>query len=189
MEQRTLNLDGQIIYCYADGSVEYKNNFRLTKTFGFKDKDGYRLVGINKKNYKVHRLIAFAFLPNPNNLPQVDHINRCKYDNKPENLRWCSAKDNMANQDRVIASIQKYGVRRCENPNLYVRHYQNSHVNLTLLQPSGKITHCYFKSVNDELYKLLKPLSMRERYIQYNKLKNEPYFFSLRKKTSTEQLM
>lgn len=42
------------------------------------------------KAYQVHRLVADAFLPNPNCLPEVNHINENKNDNRAENLEWCS---------------------------------------------------------------------------------------------------
>lgn len=49
-----------------------------------------------KKNYyKVHRLVAQAFLENPNNLPQVNHINENKADNRICNLEFCTAKYNV----------------------------------------------------------------------------------------------
>lgn len=45
----------------------------------------------------IHRLIALAFIPNPKNLPEVDHINNDGTDNRACNLRWCTHKENMNN--------------------------------------------------------------------------------------------
>ena len=59
---------------------------------------GYLKIGLNKdkviKNVGVHRLVAEAFIPNPDNLPAVDHIDGNKLNNKVENLQWISNSDN-----------------------------------------------------------------------------------------------
>ena len=52
-------------------------------------------IGKSRKMYCVHRLVALAFIPNPDNKPEVDHINRDKTDNRVENLRWLSRSEQM----------------------------------------------------------------------------------------------
>jgi len=62
------------------------------------DGRGYKLITLlttqGLKSYRVHRLILITWMPNPNNLSDVDHINGCKSDNRVSNLRWLSHKDN-----------------------------------------------------------------------------------------------
>lgn len=68
------------------------------------DSDGYKLVhlGTDNQNIKVHRLVAEAFIPNPDNKPTVDHIDRNKCNNNVDNLRWATHKEQAQNMDRGI---------------------------------------------------------------------------------------
>ena len=62
------------------------------------DGGGYVDCKLNRKTYLKHRIIAQQFLPNPDDLAQVDHINHDKTDNRLENLRWVSASENQKNK-------------------------------------------------------------------------------------------
>ena len=60
--------------------------------------NGYVRVCLNRKDYNKHRLIAEQFLPNPLNLPCIDHINRDRTDYHLANLRWVSRSNNQFNK-------------------------------------------------------------------------------------------
>lgn len=68
----------------------YKKQLKPTAS-----KAGYLLVDLKGKKFSVHRLIAIAFLPNPEGYPQVNHKDENKQNNCVENLEWCTAKYNM----------------------------------------------------------------------------------------------
>lgn len=74
-------------------------------------KDGYLVTGLLNKNTgkidskRVHRVIAETFIPNPNNLSQVDHINHDKTDNKLNNLRWVNSSENSCNGGSHIIEL------------------------------------------------------------------------------------
>lgn len=70
------------------------------------DKDGYYKIGLTSKEGKrktllLHRLLALQFIPNPDNLPVIDHIDRNKTNNTLENLRWTTIQKNTHNRPRM----------------------------------------------------------------------------------------
>lgn len=72
-----------------------------------KQKTGYLTINLCKngkmKTSRINRLVAEAFLPNPKNLPEVDHINSDKMDNRVENLQWISRVENNRKKETGIA--------------------------------------------------------------------------------------
>lgn len=75
--------------------------FRKGLNINIRPKVGYLSVNLSKnginKHYLLHRIIAQAFIPNLENKPHIDHINTIKTDNRIENLRWVTPKENARN--------------------------------------------------------------------------------------------
>jgi len=75
-------------------------NGNIKEVKGRQNKNGYIQVTLSAKSGPVerliHRLVAEAFLPNPENKPQVDHIDEDKINNQVNNLRWVTAKENIS---------------------------------------------------------------------------------------------
>ena len=98
-----------------------------------KMKKGYMHVTLykdgKKKTSYVHRLLAIAFIPNPENKTDVDHINGVRDDNRLENLRWLTHKENLnAFRSNPAQIITKGGIRKRSNSNSWVWQYQMSRV-------------------------------------------------------------
>ena len=112
----------------------YKNLYQVSNFGRVRDVDGnikklfhqskgYLFVDLVKDKihtkYLIHRLVAMAFIPNPDNLPQVNHINEIKTDNRAINLEWCSVKYNCnygEGKKRELETKNQRGVSGAEKP-------------------------------------------------------------------------
>lgn len=86
-------------------SLNY-NNTTAPKILSLIYDNGYCYVGLScnssTKKIGVHRLVADAFIPNPENKPCINHINTVRDDNNVENLEWCTIKENNQNYQTLL---------------------------------------------------------------------------------------
>lgn len=90
MYKKCYTLDDYIIT--EDGKVIAKRNGKALK--GQPNDKGYLRIAIGKKRMFIHRLVAEKYVPNPENKPQVNHINGIKTDNRACNLEWVTNQEN-----------------------------------------------------------------------------------------------
>lgn len=107
-----------------DGQVySYLSNKILKTRF---DKDGYERISLYSadkklKTHFIHQLVANAFIPNPDNLPTVNHKNEIKTDNRKENLEWMTIKQqiNYGTRTKRAAAATRKPVRCIETGVIY----------------------------------------------------------------------
>lgn len=75
--------------------------------------NGYLRVGLNKKLYRVHILVANAFVKNPNDYPQINHKDGNKQNNNASNLEWCTASQNIRHAHNIgLKKINYNGIKK-----------------------------------------------------------------------------
>ena len=112
---------------YSNGRIHLHKGKVLSP---IKDKDGYLQVSLyyNRKMYKkyVHRIVAEAFLPNPDNLPEVNHKDEDKTNNNVTNLEWCDRKYNLSygsRQERYRNTMLENGYWTGLSKDEYIKKY------------------------------------------------------------------
>jgi len=111
MKEKWKNIKGFEFYQISDhGNVRNSRTGKILKPSA--NHENYLVVQLcsagQKKNKKIHRLVAEAFVPNPDNLPQVDHIKGDRHDNRASKLRWVSCSSNTRNTITCKQSTSKY---------------------------------------------------------------------------------
>ena len=112
MEWRTI-LDYPSYEVSNQGQV--RRNGKILK--GGTDKDGYKIVSMGKTKKKIHRLVAEAFIPNPDNLPITDHIDRNRTNNVVSNLRWVNHTESCLNTNNRNRDL--FGIVYLKDRNTY----------------------------------------------------------------------
>lgn len=125
---------------------------------------GYRMVRLTtkdgKKGYAVHRLVAQSFLPNPDNLPIVNHIDGNKLNNDVTNLEWVTQSYNRIHASKNHLTKEAYGKRQKENiqeDNVTWKRYKDTNY---LVSKDGQV-------FNTKTKILLKQTPNQSGYIRY----------------------
>ena len=120
--------------------------------------NGYYTLSLYKNgketHKRIHRLLGETFIPNPENKPYIDHINRDKLDNRLENLKWATTIENSHNHSLYITNkLKEQNIGYSKHHKLYV---------FRIIRFGIKHTK-YFKTLDEAK-------DYRDKYLQENKI-------------------
>ena len=100
-------------YTISDSGIVF--NLETKHTLVPKNNNGYKQVNLCynglRKTFNVHRLVAIAFIDNPNNKPCVNHKNGIRHDNNSENLEWVTYKENAVHAYKYLTNHDNKGIK------------------------------------------------------------------------------
>lgn len=134
------------------GNVKSLNYARTKKEHILKpqiDKDDYKYVNLYKngksKHYLVHRLVAQAFIPNKNNLPQINHKDENRQNNSYNNLEWCTCEynNNYGDRNKKIQKARSKRIKQLNKEGKLIKIWNNSlEASKSLKINGGNIRSC-----------------------------------------------
>ena len=145
-------IDYEELYKINKKGEIWSNHYNRFMTPTINNGTGYYSIELSKgkqniKQTSIHRLLAIQFIPNPNNLPTVDHIDRNKLNNSLDNLRWASFRTNNLNKSITPKSGHQ---------NIYIDSYECAVVNIRTKE----------KRYNKRFYKLEEAIAWRDKIIE-----------------------
>lgn len=163
-----INPDGQIISC-----IRKKSRFLKICV----SKNGYTKVELHNnckgKWHSVHRLVATTFIPNPENKPQVNHINGIKTDNRVENLEWVTMSENIIHSFN-IGTRKSHFTGKSWDDNYYSKIKSWQFDEFINLYKSGKTAlemSYHFGTSRDCIYSMIYKLGLKEKKVKAELIK------------------
>lgn len=126
-----------------------------------------------KKRHYVHRIVALAFIPNTENKPCIDHINTIRDDNRVENLRWCTMRENLRNpisRARYLKSRETWDIIKINKIN---QERNNSVASKKVYQYD--INGCYLRSF-DSVIEAARWLNVRTKLLATECNRRQHYY-------------
>lgn len=135
-------------------SIRRKGSDTLVRTTI--NNDGYVTCRMNSNTYLKHRVIAQQFIPNPNNLLEVDHVNHNRCDNRIKNLRWISHSDNLKNRSSANGVDYEYREELSDNT-------------IMILEYNGHWLDFYYYDEEDDSFYFYTGVNYRKLHVNYDK--------------------
>ena len=143
MREKSLDFLGFPNYSVTDDgrvfSLNYNREGYKREMKPQKDINGYNRMELSiegkRKKFKVHRLVSLAFIPNPDNLPEVNHKDECKTNNNVSNLEWCSKSYNInygtrnerCCEKQLNRKDQSKPVKQFTKDGIFIKEYPSMH--------------------------------------------------------------
>lgn len=147
------------------GNLKSKNKKSEWTKIGFKDNIGYMKCAITRNGVreiaKIHRLVGFAFIDNPQNKPEINHINGIKTDNRIENLEWCTRSENSLHAFRTGLTIYSEEQRQMASKRLKGKYGKDARMAKALIDKNTNIKYFSIKEAAIALDIKMKTLSAR----------------------------
>ena len=153
----------RIVKHFRGGNRILKEKFRSLSN----DKDGYKFLDLYKNGkgqiMRVHRLVSMAFIKNPENKSQVNHINGIKYDNNIDNLEWSTSHENMQHAFRT--GLQKPNINNEKSVFMYSKDTNELVCSFVSIAKASKHINCKTSDICNVLKNRQK--SVKGYYFQY----------------------